>query len=294
MPENARFWHQDAVLRTAEICRLLAIFRRLGIMKVRFTGGEPLVHPDFDDILAAVAAAGGVSVHITTNGVLLHPKRLELLQRYGVRTVNFSLDTLQAQTFFTVTRRHAFEKVWEHFQALLASGMNAKVNTVILPGVNTQEIAAFVRLTETSPQLRVRFIEQMPFNGGSGYPAWNWERILEEIETFFPRLHKCTTEPNSTELVYRIDGFLGTVGIIPAYSRLMCGQCNRVRVNAKGDLRNCLYARESLHLLPLLRQGFSDEEIIAHIRRVIWSKAQTGFAADGHNPTTQTMNTIGG
>ena len=300
MPEEGiNYVPRRELLTYEEMLRLMQVLTRMGITKLRITGGEPFVRKDMMDFLRAVSELGLEKINITTNGTLTAPLIPEL-KKIGIHSVNLSLDTLNRDRFYQVTRRDEFDKVWQTFEALLAHGIQTKINAVVMDGKNTQDIVPMVELTRDFP-VNVRFIEEMPFNGaGSHYPVlvWSHRRILDHLREHFPTIEKIPDPPHSTSANYRIPGFTGTVGIIAAYSRTFCGTCNRIRITPQGTLKTCLYDDGVFNIRDLMRAGATDEQLIDTFLGALGNRAKDGWEAERNRnfglPVTESMSTIGG
>lgn len=299
MPEEGiHYLPQKELLSFDEMIRLVRILSSLGITKVRLTGGEPFVRPDFMELIRAIVKTPQVEeVHITTNGILTAPHIPELKQ-LGIRSVNLSLDTLNHDRFRVITRRDEFERTWETFQSLLAHGIHVKVNAVVMEGKNIDDILPMVELTRDQP-VSVRFIEEMPFNGeGNHYPTLNWtyHKILTYIRQSYPGLVKLQDPLHSTSSNYQVPGYAGNVGVIAAFSRTFCGTCNRIRVTAQGTLKTCLYDDGVLSLKDLLRSGESDSFVIRYLLEALGTRPKDGFEAERKRSrlVSESMSTIGG
>jgi cyclic pyranopterin phosphate synthase len=276
----------DELLSTTETLRVIRVLAALGVQKVRFTGGEPLLRRDLDDLVAGTAAVPGItSVHLTTNGLLL-PARCGALRDAGLTGVNISLDTLDAARFLSITRRTGLERVLESVRIALETGFTSvKVNVVALRGFNGDELAAFAELTRERP-LTVRFIELMPFDAHQVWKRGHFlgaERIVAALRQNYPDLEEASGTPTE-EHVFRIPGAAGKVAVIPAYTRSLCGTCRRLRVTANGRVRNCLYSTEEFDLMQLLRSGCGDAEIAALFHRALRAKLETGWDAQKRPP----------
>ncbi len=288
------------LLTTEEIHRLVTIHARLGITKVRVTGGEPFVRTDLMDILRNLRNTPGIeSVHLTTNGVLTGPHVHELSQ-LGIRSVNLSLDTLDKERSKLITRRDEFEKSWSTYQQLIRHQIPVKINAVVMEGKNIEDILPLAELTRHDP-VSVRFIEEMPFNGeGKHYAALGWthRRIEDYLTENFPGLRKIEDPSNSSARHYQIPGYKGTIGIIAAFSRTFCGSCNRVRVTPQGMLKTCLYDDGVLNIKDLLRSSMNDAEVSASLVNAFQNRPKNGFEAEEHRkkklPYLESMSTIGG
>ncbi|WP_420149272.1 GTP 3',8-cyclase MoaA [Spirosoma sp.] len=303
MPEEGiKYLPKHQVLTFEEMERLVSVLARLGVHKVRITGGEPFVRSGLMNFMHRLAEIDGLTdLSMTTNGVLTAPHVAELAA-LGVRSVNLSLDTLDRDRFRKITRRDELPAVLKTLDALLAAGIQTKINAVVMEGQNTQDLIPLTELTRTLP-VDVRFIEEMPFNGeGSHYPVLHWthRRIVDEIRTHFPSLQKLPDPPFSTSANYQIPGHQGTIGVIAAFSRTFCGTCNRIRLTAQGTLKTCLYDNGVLDIRALLRRsngpsGASDEELTAAFLQAFAHRPANGFEAEQQRSVvTESMATIGG
>jgi len=301
MPEDGLNWLSRKELMTYEemlqVCILLVT---MGIEKIRITGGEPFVRKDIMQLLTALSKLDGLKeLSITTNGVLTAPHVADL-KKIGVRSVNLSLDTLDANRFFTITRRDEFANVMETMEELLKHDMEVKINTVVMAGKNTQDIIPLVGLTKDLP-VSVRFIEEMPFNGdGHSYSGivWDYVRIFEEIRQTFQEIQKVPDPQYSTSYNYQVPGHKGSIGIIAAYSRTFCGTCNRIRITPQGTLKNCLYDDGILNIKDLMRSGMDNAELERTLRAAFNNRQKDGWQAEQkrmENPNFhESMATIGG
>jgi cyclic pyranopterin phosphate synthase len=291
--------HRD-ILSFEELLRLAKLFASLGITKLRITGGEPFMRNDLISFLERLRTIEGIEeISITTNGVLTAPF-VKDLKRIGITSVNLSLDTLDRTRFQQMTRRDAFPAVMKTFHALIEHEIPTKINAVVTEGVNTDDIVPLALLSRDYP-VSVRFIEEMPFNGsGQSKPVlkWNYAQILAVLKAAFPTMTKLDDAPFSTSMNYKIEGHLGTVGVIAAYSRTFCGTCNRIRLTPKGEIHTCLYDNRGYDIKTPLRSGASDRELEALIRRCVSERYRDGFEAEanriGRVPVTESMSQIGG
>ncbi|MEY3648038.1 MAG: hypothetical protein RLZ13_923 [Bacteroidota bacterium] len=254
MPVEEMEWMPQSKLMSAqEIVKLAEVFVSLGVKKIRLTGGEPLVRKDFGQILEELARLP-VELTLTTNGILI-PQYLEALKKAGVRSINVSLDTLQPEKFFKLTRRDQFAQVWANILLLLQEGFRVKINAVAMQGQIEEELIEFVLLTRDLP-LHVRFIEFMPFTGNH----WQAKQVItatqmlewvkKEVEVI-----KLEDKTHDTSKKYQVPGYAGTFAFITTMSEHFCGSCNRLRLTADGKIKNCLFGKEELDLLGALRQG---------------------------------------
>lgn len=255
------------LMQVDEIELIAQKFVELGVKKIRLTGGEPLVRKEFPLILEKLSPLP-VELTLTSNGVLID-RYLEQLKAAGIRKVNISLDTLRADTFFQLTKRDQFQKVWDNILLLLEHNFRVKVNVVALNGIIEKELLNFVQLTQEYP-LHVRFIEFMPFTGN----YWNKEKVLtaakmlDMVKEKFEVI-KLKDAPNDTAKAYQVPGFLGTFAFITTMSEHFCSTCNRMRITADGKMKNCLFGKEEMDILGALRAG---KDIESLIRLSVWNK----------------------
>ena len=273
-----------------EIFDLTQIFVQNGITKIRLTGGEPLLRKDFDAILEKLATLP-VNIGITTNGLLLD-KHFETIQKYGVKNINISLDSLDAEEFKRITHTGQLNKILNNINHLLTLNMHVKINLVMLKNVNEHAIIDFVKWTEKYA-LDVRFIEFMPFEKND----WNKEKVLDyqsvlsNLEKQFDII-KLDDEANSTSRNYKVKGYTGNFGFITTVTNPFCESCNRLRLTADGKLRNCLFAKNETDLLTPLRNG---ENVLSIIKQNVLSKAAAlGGMNDLHSNSDRSMIQIGG
>jgi cyclic pyranopterin phosphate synthase len=299
MPEEGLQWmKRDSLLTYEEIVRALKLFADLGVKKIRFTGGEPFLRKDFMHLLEETAALKVFdAIHITTNGTLTAP-HVSQLKALGIKGVNLSLDTLDQERFERITKRNTFRDVQETLHELLAHQVPLKINAVVMQGVNDADIQSLAEFTREN-KVEVRFLEEMPFNGGSFHapPTWTAERILEQLKQFFPDIQQLEAEPSETAIRYHVPGFKGSIGIIASYSRSFCGTCNRIRLTPQGGVRTCLYSEDAFDLKSLMRQGMHDDEIKSRIVEAAKHKFKDGRTAElAHKSTSvgESMAQIGG
>lgn len=297
--EGIDFVPRDELLSYEEMIRLASIFKSLGVHKIRITGGEPFVRKDLGKLLRALRNDVGIhSLHITTNGTLLE-KNLDLIREVNMDSVNVSLDSLDPNHFHHITRRDAFEKVWDSIRMLLDAGIRTNVNMVVQKQFNASEIHAFAELTRSYP-LEVRFIEAMPFDGSLNTDAsqvLTAVEILNQIKNHYPTLEQLDRGYKSSSVRYQIPDAPGKIGIIPALSRSLCGTCNRLRLTATGDLKTCLYADSFINLKRILLQNPADEDIRAILLLAAAHKPENGFTAEqsrAHQIISESMASIGG
>ncbi len=305
MPAEGLPWlERKEVLSFEEITRLVALFASLGVHDLRLTGGEPLVRRDFPQLLEMLAAVEGLAeVATTTNGFLLERDAAALIaagQRAGGARLRFnvSVDSLQRDRFYALTRRDALERVLRGLAALaeFPQAHPIKVNAVALRDFTEEEVPAFVELARNYPY-EVRFIEFMPLDADR---AWSSERVLSgaELHALIDALHPLeplAREPSATARVYRFKDGRGRIGLISPVTEPFCGDCNRVRLTADGRLRTCLFSLNETDLRGPLRAGADDSELEAVIRDAVWRKELKHHIGEpGFIQPARTMSAIGG
>ncbi len=254
MPEDQHFLRREELMTREEIHAIARVFvDHFGINKIRLTGGEPLVRPDTVAIVRDLTQLN-IPLGLTTNAMTLD-RHLEGLIDGGLKSINISLDTFDAERFKKITRRDGFEKVHANILLALERGMRVKVNMVVMRSVNDDELLRFVELTQHYP-IHVRFIEFMPFAGNH----WGRERVYTYAEMLGRigsehSFEKLTDDPHSTAKAYRVADWLGTFAVISTVTEPFCGSCDRLRLTAEGKMRNCLFSREETDLLSALRRG---------------------------------------
>jgi cyclic pyranopterin phosphate synthase len=299
MPAEGLPWlERDEVLTFEEIARLVSLLSRMGVGDVRLTGGEPLVRRDFPRLARMLSDIEDVAdLSLTTNGFLLERDAAALVEA-GINRFNVSVDSLQRDRFYELTRRDALDQVLRGLE-LLASFPAAhpiKVNAVAIRGFTEEEVIPFARLARSAPY-EIRFIEFMPLDADH---AWSPEQVLtgaeirRAIDEVFP-LEPEPREPHATARVYRFADGHGKIGFINPVSEPFCADCNRIRLTADGRLRTCLFSLNETDLRGPLRAGAADHELERVIRDAVWRKelkhhvGEPGFIQPG-----RTMSAIGG
>jgi GTP 3',8-cyclase len=297
MPAEGLPWlERDAVLRFEEIERLVALLATMGISDVRLTGGEPLVRRDFPQLVAMLAPLVE-DLSVTTNGFLLE-RDAEALVRAGVNRFNVSIDSLQRDRFYEMTRRDALPRVLRGLEVLAGfpEAHPIKINAVAMRGFTEDEALPFARFAREHPY-EVRFIEFMPLDADH---AWTPDSVLTGdevralIEEHYP-LEQTPREPHATARVYRFADGKGSIGFINPVSEPFCGDCNRIRLTADGKLRTCLFSLNETDLRAPLREGASDADLEEIIRAAVWRKELKHRVNDpGFVQPARTMSAIGG
>jgi GTP 3',8-cyclase len=303
MPAHGLEWlPQPEVLSGAEVTRLVGIgVRLLGIREVRFTGGEPLLRRDLAAIIAATSALDPrPEISLTTNGIGL-ARHASALRAAGLDRINVSLDTLRPEVFRKLARRDRLPDVLDGLAAAAAAGLSpVKVNTVLMRGLNDEEAVPLLRYC-LAQGYEPRFIEQMPLDAQHG---WKRAEMVTAEETLARLSGDLTLSPEPARargatpaetFLVTGEGVSGRVGVIASVTRPFCGACDRVRLTADGQVRNCLFAREESDLRSALRSGASDEAIAARWRAAVAVKrAGHGINDPAFLQPDRPMSAIGG
>jgi GTP 3',8-cyclase len=300
MPAEGLDWlPKPELLTDDEIVRLISIaVRQLGVEEIRFTGGEPLIRRGFTDIVARTAALEPrPMMSVTTNGLGLD-KLAGPLAEAGLDRVNVSLDTARADTFHTLTRRNRFHDVERGLRAAAEAGLTpVKVNAVLLRGTNDDQAPELLRWC-LDRGYELRFIEQMPLDAQHG---WTRESMVtaDEILASLTAEFELTAHPedrgSAPAELFLVDGGPATVGVIASVTRPFCGDCDRVRLTADGQVRNCLFARDESDLRSALRGGADDAQIADRWRAAMWTKrAGHGMDDPAFLQPVRPMSAIGG
>src|ERR687888_10673 len=299
MPAEGLPWLERSELLTfEEIERLVRLLVAMGVEDVRLTGGEPLVRKEFPRLVSMLSAIAGLQdLSLTTNGYLLERDAAALVDA-GINRVNVSIDSLQRDRFFHITRRDALPQVLRGLEAIASHERvrPIKVNAVAMRDFTEPEVFRFAELAR-STDYQVRFIEFMPLDGDR---AWEPDMVLTGaeiralIESRYP-LEPLEREPHATARVYRFADGRGEIGFINPVSEPFCADCNRVRLTADGKLRTCLFSLHETDLREPLRAGASDEELVETIRDAVWRKELKHHIGErGFRQPARTMSAIGG
>ena len=296
--QGAEIVARKELLTYKEMYRIVRVLSELGVDKVRLTGGEPFVRKDFINFLESLAFNDKLkSINLTSNGVLVgqHIAKLETL---GIKNINLSIDSLNREKFNKITRRQSFDVVYDTLQKLQKSRINLKLNVVVIPGVNTDEITDFINLTKNQ-DISVRFIEEMPFNGKGQRKTdkvWNSTVILDHIKSSFQDIEQLKHTKSSTSNNYKVKDYKGSFGVIPAFTRTICHDCNRIRITSTGLFKNCLFDGGVFNVRDFIRSGASDTDLKKLFIETIRKKPKNGFVAEAarDNFVSESMSTIGG
>ncbi|MGC5306128.1 GTP 3',8-cyclase MoaA [Micromonospora zamorensis] len=300
MPAEGLPWLAGPELLTdEEIVRLVRVaVERLGVTEVRFTGGEPLIRPGLVGIVTAVAALQPrPRISLTTNGIGLD-RVAPALSAAGLDRVNVSLDTLDADRFTRLTRRPRLDAVLAGLAGAAAAGLSpVKINSVLMRGVNEDEAPALLRFA-LDHDYQLRIIEQMPLDAQHGWDRSTMvtaEEILTSLRTTFDLSPDPAERGAAPAETWLVDGGPARVGVIASVTRPFCGDCDRTRLTADGQVRACLFATEESDLRAALRTGADDDELARRWRTAMWGKrAGHGIDDPAFLQPTRPMSAIGG
>ncbi|GAA4282300.1 GTP 3',8-cyclase MoaA [Gaetbulibacter aestuarii] len=264
MPEaGVQLSPKSHLMTYEEVYSIAKTFVDQGVTKIRLTGGEPLIRKDIPVIIEKLATLP-VELSITTNAVIID-RFIDVLKDNGVKNINISLDSLKKEKFASITRRNQFDKVYENILMLIKEGFNVKINAVLIKDFNEDEIVDFIQFTKAHP-VSFRFIEFMPFDGNK----WDMSKMVS-YKDVMDRVHKAFLEnkierlqdaPNDTSKNYKIKGYAGSFAIISSVTNPFCDSCNRLRLTANGQLKNCLFSSGESDILGAFRAGKSIEPVI--------------------------------
>ncbi len=306
-----RWLAKDEVLSYEEFLRVSQIMARLGIEKIRVTGGEPLLRPRVEDLIAGLSKIYGIkSISMTTNGLYLGEKA-DLLKKSGLQSVNISLDTFKAGRFKAMCGIDGLHKVLNSIYASENAGLKVKINTVVVRGWNDEEVVDFARFARETGHV-VRFIEFMPLDGSG---IWSPDLVVSKSE-IISRIRndigdietsgivavdnnddKVNDDGSAPAKLYSFTDGKGTVGFIPSMTEPFCTQCDRVRITSDGRLLTCLFENPGYDIKSLLRNGKTDQQIANYILESIRRKPEGVvriIRSKALKPTLNLMHTIGG
>jgi len=291
-----RLRHRD-ILRYEELLRIVRIALKLGIKKIRLTGGEPFVRKGIQEFIPMLMALKGLDdVSLTTNGVYLKDN-LEMLKAAGIKRINVSIDSLNRVKFKRITRFDYFNKVWEGIEKARDMGFYPiKLNVVIMKGINDNEVLDFGRLAIEHPY-HIRFIECMPVGFESNSLAFIPNSEIEKtlVDKFGPLIPVSTGQNDGPAERYRFDGGKGEIGLISPISNSFCQYCNRLRLTANGMLLPCLLSNIEVDIKDPLRRGCLDEELIEVFLKAVDVKPKCHpLNLDNNQKVHRKMCSIGG
>ncbi len=268
--ENASFMPSSNLMSVEEIDTIAREFVKMGVKKIRLTGGEPLVRKDAEKILLALSKYP-IELTLTTNGLRTN-EFIPIFKKAGIKSINVSLDTLDNDKFFSITKRNVFEKVWSNIQQLIDQEFHVKINTVIMRGVNDDEILDFIEWTKNQP-VHVRFIEFMPFKGNQWHTqkVFTYQEILDVAASKYSFIRMKDTL-NETAKKFKPLDYKGTFAVISTMSAPFCSNCNRMRLTADGKMKNCLFSKGEADILTALRNS---EDIVPLIQQCLATKAES-------------------
>lgn len=297
--ENVRFLPRKELLSFEEIARFVRVAAQLGVEKLRLTGGEPLVRQSLSELIRQLTAVPGIrDTALTTNGILL-AEQAEALKEAGLTRLNISLDTLDAAKFERITRREGLDRVLEGIDAAKRAGFERiKINAVAIRNLTEEDVVPLGHFAREHG-LEVRFIEFMPLDADD---AWNNDQVLagETIrrlleEAIGPLEPLPVDDPSQPATDYRFADGVGRIGFINPVTQPFCGRCNRLRITAEGQIRNCLFSTVEWDARAVLRGGGSDEALADLIRASVAAKKQAhGINSDEFVKPQRAMYEIGG
>jgi cyclic pyranopterin phosphate synthase len=284
---------REHLLTYEEIARVAGAAVGLGITKVRLTGGEPLVRAGLVDLVSMLSRIECLDdLSLTTNGLLL-ADFAPVLKRAGLKRVNVSLDTFDAGRFRLITGGEGLEAVLKGIEVAKEAGLDpVKVNTVVIPGVNDDELLAFGQ--KSMEGWHVRFIELMPFGQARSLPALSVSQMAARLEEAFGPLTLALNRGGGPARYFRLPGAKGTIGFISPVSQHFCFACNRLRLTAEGKLRPCLLRETEVDLRTPLRVGVSAEELKGIIRKTVAEKPLKHCLEEKKFPDVGCMARVGG
>jgi cyclic pyranopterin phosphate synthase len=297
MPADIQFAPHPHLMTDAELIRIVRIAASVGFDRVRLTGGEPTVRPNLVNIVAAIANIPGIQeIAMTTNALKLEKLAAPLAQ-VGLKRVNISIDTLDTERFYKITRFGKLEQVWRGIVAAERAGLHPiKLNAVIVRGYNEDDIVDLARLT-LDHDWDMRFIEVMPLGSIADFQMDSVVPVAEmrmRIESALGALEPADWDGHNPARPYRLRGGRGKIGFISSVTEPFCAGCDRMRLSADGRLRLCLLRDDEVDLLAPLRAGASDEELRALIAGGVWNKPWGHGLAENVVAESRVMSQIGG
>jgi cyclic pyranopterin phosphate synthase len=285
--EDMKFMPPTKLLQTNEIVDIATEFVKLGITKIRLTGGEPLVRKDVAEIILQLSKLP-VELTMSTNATRVD-EYVDVFKQANMKSINVSLDTLNKEKFHTIAQRNSIDKVWSNINLLVENNFHVKLNAVIMHGINETEINDFVALTHQLP-VHVRFIEFMPFTGNkwNDTKVFSYHQMLDVIATKYTFI-KLNDEKHDTTKKYRVPNHAGTFAVISTMSAPFCEGCNRLRLTADGKMKNCLFSKGEADILSAYRMG---EDFISIIKQCVHQKEKElggQFTSELHKVNSETI-----
>ncbi|MGL6064901.1 MAG: GTP 3',8-cyclase MoaA [Fusobacteriaceae bacterium] len=284
------FSEKQDELTEEEVTEVVKLFSKLGIKKIRLTGGEPLLRKDLKGIIKNISEIEGIKeICITTNGLLLFEK-IDELYKNGLNRINISLDTLNSEEYKKITRGGELEKVLQGIKRARELKIHVKINAVITNLQNKDSVEELVKFTEND-EIDVRFIELMPIGEGKNLKGLKGEEIISILKDRYIIEDLYSFE--GTSKYYKIKGAKGRIGLINPMSQCFCESCNRVRVTSSLELKTCLSSNEKINLRDILSLDLKEKEKLSIIRDILYNKNKENiFNTDKEEK--KNMNTIGG
>ncbi len=300
MPTNNMKWFEDtAILSFTEIVRLTRILVKLGIEKIRITGGEPLIRPGLQNLIGSISMIPRIKrIDLTTNGLLLQDK-VDQLSSSGLVGVNISLDSFKENKFKMMSGVSGVDKVINSIHDASDAGLDVKINTVIIRGWNDDEIVDFAMFARESG-LTVRFIEFMPLDGSGIWKpdlVFSKHEMIQRINMKVGEIVPLNNESSEPARRFSFSDGTGTIGFIPSITEPFCSQCDRIRITSDGRFLTCLFENPGYDLKTLLRNEVSDKEISRFILESLNKKPEGIIRLIRNNdlrPKLNLMHTIGG
>ena len=299
MPETVRFLPRAEILTYEEIERFVRVVAQMGVNKLRVTGGEPLVRAELPRLIEMLAAVPGIrDIALTTNGILL-AGQAQALKDAGLGRLNISLDGLSEETFRKISRREGLDRVLDGIFAAKRAGFEKiRLNAVAIRGITEAEVLPLGRFARQH-RMEMRFIEFMPLDAENN---WKTEQVLSGKEIreileaeFGPLISLARDDPSQTAVDYQFADGIGRIGFINPVTQPFCGNCNRLRITAEGEIRNCLFSTEEWDVRELLRGGGTDDQIAETVRRAVHAKKSGhGIDTDEFIKPERAMYQIGG
>jgi cyclic pyranopterin phosphate synthase len=278
----------EEILTLDDYKSIIRNFSKLGIKKIRFTGGEPLMYKNLEELIKFSSSCNIKTIAMTTNAINLAEK-LDLLKKSGLTHVNISIDSLNSDKYKKITGGGNLQKVLNAIDKALTLGIKVKLNCVFIKDMNDDDFLDLINLTKNKP-IDVRFIELMPIGEGKNIFKRGFIDLGEKILSL-DNLKKCSEDKKSVAKYYKLENALGRVGIITPMSCSFCKLCNRIRLTSQGKLKLCLHSKEEIDLKPYLDD---DEKFINFIEQIIKTKPKEHNLLSGESQTNRAMYQIGG